>query len=72
VPWREVVGFQVVPASGGGGCPACGRTPLYCVGSAAWVPAQAAAMIRALEYEHQAWLAGGRRAVDRPLSAESS
>ena len=81
VPWPEVVGFEVVPApryssryrsAVAAAVVTDARAPLYCAGSAAWAPAQALAMVRALEYEHQAWLAGGRRPIARPFPAESS
>lgn len=81
VPWPEIVGFQVVPAPRYSSRyqPAVaaavlldGRAPLYCLGSAASDPARAAAMVHALEYEHQVWLAGGRRPAARPLRAERS
>ena len=71
VPWPEVAGFQVVPAPRYSsryrpGVVAAavlrdGRARLYCVGSATPAPEEAAAMVRALDYERQAWLAGGGR-----------
>ena len=67
VPWPEVAGFQVVPAPRyssryrpgvvAAAVLRAGRAPLYCVGSATSAPAEAAAMVRALEYERQKWLA---------------
>jgi hypothetical protein len=81
LPWPEVVGFQVVPAlryssryrpAVAAAVVSDGRPLLYCVGSSTSVPAQAAAMVRALEYERQAWLAGGRRPIAEPLPAENN
>jgi hypothetical protein len=72
VPWPDVVGFQVVPAlrysyryrpAVAAAVVSDGRPPLYCVGSSTSAPGQAETMVRALEYERQTWLAGGRPKV---------
>jgi hypothetical protein len=81
VPWPDVAGFQVVPApryssryrpAVAAAVVSDGRPPLYCIGSSTSAPAQADAMVRALEYERQAWLAGGRRPIAERLPAGSN